>query len=81
MAPCHIPEYRSPEYERAFDELWALACRGRVSVAQVRREMLRLHQEFVMAPVPAPRRRPDVADERGRPGAGALSSALAVPGP
>ena len=46
MAPCHIPEYRPPEYEQAFDELWALACRGLVTVQQVRQEMRRLQAEL-----------------------------------
>jgi hypothetical protein len=48
MAPCHIPEFRSPAYEQAFNELWALACRGQVSVEQVRQEMLRLRRQFAI---------------------------------
>jgi hypothetical protein len=46
MAPCHIPGYRSPEYQHAFDELWTLACHGQVTVEQVRQEMLRLRSRF-----------------------------------
>jgi hypothetical protein len=48
MAPCHIPGYRSAEYEQAFDELWALACHGQVTVDQVRQEMMRLHWKYVV---------------------------------
>jgi hypothetical protein len=48
MAPCHVPGYRSPEYEHAFDELWALACQGAVSVEHVRQEMLQLRRQFVI---------------------------------
>lgn len=49
MAACHIPGYRSPQYEQGFDELWALACRGLVTVEQVRQEMMRLHWRHVVA--------------------------------
>lgn len=48
MAPCHIPGYRSPEYEQGFDELWALACRGLVTVDQVRQEMMRLQWKYAV---------------------------------
>lgn len=48
MAPCHIPAYRSADYEQGFDELWALACRGLVTVEQVRQEMMRLQWKHVV---------------------------------
>lgn len=48
MAPCHIPAYRSPDYEQGFNALWALACRGQVTVEQVRQEMMRLHWKHVV---------------------------------
>lgn len=73
MAPCHVPGYRSPEYQRAFDELWAQACRGRVTVEQVRQEMLRLRCRYVTGPSPWP----GSADAVSPPGAGRAAPAEA----
>lgn len=44
--PFHVPGFRPPEYERAFDALWARACRGQVSLEEVRHEMQALLEQF-----------------------------------
>lgn len=79
MAPCHVPGYRCAEYEQAFDELWALACRGQVTVDQVRQEMMRLHWKYVVAlPRHAPAQRLDQAKP---PAPASISPVLAAAEP